>query len=124
MGTPSDAQKGRVVFVIKLKPGTQDQFLAAYESIRYDVAQGVKGHIVDQVCQSPEDPERWLITSEWETLDDFLDWERTPAHGELARPLRECMDEAQSFKYVVRQETRAPSVQPDRTPTSENRGGD
>jgi heme oxygenase (mycobilin-producing) len=101
--------KGRVVFVIQVKPGQQEQFLEAYESIRYEVASGVKGHLVDQVCQSPEDPDSWLITSEWETLEDFLDWERTEEHRELAKPLRECMAEAKSFKYLVREETRAPS---------------
>jgi heme-degrading monooxygenase HmoA len=100
--------KGRVVFVIRLHPGKQDEFLAAYESIRYEVAQGVKGHLVDQVCQSPDDPDSWLITSEWESLDDFLTWESTEEHRDLARPLRECMAEARSFKYLVREETRAP----------------
>jgi heme oxygenase (mycobilin-producing) len=101
--------KGRVVFAIQLKPGLKDQFLEAYESIRYEVAQGVKGHIADQVCQAPDDPEAWLITSEWESLDDFLTWESTEEHRELAKPLRECMAEARSFKYVVREETRAPA---------------
>ena len=100
--------KGRVVFVIRLHPGKQDEFLAAYESIRYEVAQGVKGHLVDQVCQAPDDPDSWLITSEWESLDDFLTWESTEEHRDLARPLRECMAEARSFKYLVREETRAP----------------
>lgn len=100
--------KGRVVFVIRLHPGKQDEFLAAYESVRYEVAQGVKGHLVDQVCQSPDDPDSWLITSEWESLDDFLTWESTEEHRDLARPLRECMAEARSFKYLVREETRAP----------------
>lgn len=99
--------KGRVVFVMKLHPGKQEDFRKAYEAIRYDVASGVKGHIVDQVCQSPDDPDSWLITSEWESLDDFLAWEATDEHRELAKPLRECMAEARSFKYLVREETRA-----------------
>jgi heme-degrading monooxygenase HmoA len=103
-------EKGRVVFVIRLKPGMQEDFLRAYESIRYEVAQGVKGHIVDQVCQSPDDSEEWLITSEWESLDDFLAWERTEGHREQARPLRECMAEARSLKYVVREETSGPQA--------------
>jgi heme-degrading monooxygenase HmoA len=98
--------KGRVVFVIKLKPGMTEQFLQAYEAIRYEVATGVDGHLVDQVCQSPDDAESWLITSEWESLDDFLAWERTEEHRELAKPLRDCMAEARSYKYVVREETR------------------
>ena len=99
--------KGRVVFTIRLKPGMQDRFLEAYESMRYEVAQGVPGHIVDQVCQAPDDPDLWLITSEWETLDAFLAWEATEGHRELAKPLRDCIAEARSLKYVVREETSA-----------------
>jgi heme oxygenase (mycobilin-producing) len=98
--------KGRVVFLITLKPDvTGEQFLEAYEGVRYEVAEGVKGHLVDQVCESPEDPRRWLITSEWEQIDDFYDWEATPEHRDQAKPMRDCMDEAQSFKFVVREET-------------------
>jgi len=102
--------KGRVVFVITVKPGMNDAFLAAYEGMRYDVASGVPGHIADQVCQAPDDESSWLITSEWESLDHFLAWEATEEHRELARPLRDCMAEARSYKYVVREETRGPGA--------------
>ena len=67
--------KGRVVFLIKVKPGMRDQLLEAYEGVRHLVAEGVPGHIVDQVCQDPQDPDSWLITREWEDLDNFLEWE-------------------------------------------------
>jgi heme-degrading monooxygenase HmoA len=97
--------KGRVVFLIRLRPGMEEAFLRAYEGIRHQVARGVKGHLVDQVCQSPTDPESWVITSEWATLDDFLAWERTEAHRELVKPMRECMAEARSLKFIVREET-------------------
>jgi heme-degrading monooxygenase HmoA len=97
--------KGRVVFVLRLKPGSQEEFLRAYNNVRHEVAKGVKGHLLDQVCQSPTDPLDWLITSEWQTLDDFLDWEKTPEHRELAKPMRDCFADAKSFKYVVREET-------------------
>lgn len=110
-GSPATAEgertKGRVVFIIGLKPGTRERFLEAYESIRYEVARGVPGHLVDQVCQSPDDPDAWLITSEWDSLGDFLAWEATEEHRALARPLRECMAEARSLKYLVREETTA-----------------
>lgn len=97
--------KGRIVFQLHLKPGREQDFLHAYEAIRNEVAQGVEGHIVDQVCQSIDDPESWLITSEWESLDAFLAWERTEEHRDLVKPMRECWDEAKSFKYVVKLET-------------------
>lgn len=93
------------MFQLHLKPGREQDFLDAYEAIRDEVARGVAGHIVDQVCQSPDDSSSWLITSEWENLDAFLDWERTQEHRDLVKPMRDCWDEAKSFKYVVRLET-------------------
>ena len=108
--TDGGKPKGRIVFVLQLKPGMSEQFLQAYESIRYEVASGVEGHIVDQVCRSPDDPDRWLITSEWRSLDDFLAWEETEGHRELARPLRDCFAEAMSLKYEVVEETRNPAA--------------
>ncbi len=112
MTTPDGGRrKGRVVFVLQLKPGMSEQFLQAYESMRYEVASGVEGHLVDQVCRSPDDPDRWLITSEWRSLEDFLAWEATEEHRELARPLRECFAEARSLKYEVVEETRNPAVE-------------
>ena len=48
-----------------------------------------------------------MITSEWEWIDDFLAWEATDEHRELAKPLRDCIDKATSLKYVVVEETRA-----------------
>jgi heme oxygenase (mycobilin-producing) len=98
--------KGRVVFLLTLKPGTSEQFLEAYEGIRHMVANGVKGHIVDQVCASPEDPDAWVITSEWESLADFYAWEETQEHRDLVKPMRETFAEARSLKYEVRAETR------------------
>jgi heme-degrading monooxygenase HmoA len=90
---------------LKLKDGAEQQFLQAYEAIRHVVAEGVPGHVVDQVCQSIDDPQAWLITSEWEDIDAFLEWERTEEHRDLVKPMRECWDEARSHKYVVRVET-------------------
>ncbi len=101
----SGEAKGRVVFLIRLKPGSEEQFLKAYDGIRDLVAQGVEGHLVDQVCQAPDDPDSWLITSEWRTLEHFLAWERTEEHRDLVKPMRDCFAEARSLKFEVRQET-------------------
>lgn len=97
--------KGRVVFLLRIKPGMQQQFLKAYEGIRHLVAEGVDGHLVDQVCQDPNDEESWLITSEWERLEDFLAWERTQEHRDLVKPMRDCFAEARSLKFEVVEET-------------------
>lgn len=97
--------KARVVFLLKLQPGSSERFLEAYEGIRHVVANGVKGHLLDQVCQAPDDPDSWVITSEWESLDDFLEWERTEEHRDLVKPMRDCFAEAKSLKYIVQRET-------------------
>ncbi|MET8428549.1 antibiotic biosynthesis monooxygenase family protein [Nocardia sp. NPDC004860] len=93
--------RGRVVFLITVPLERQSEFLAAYEDIRHVVAEGVPGHIVDQVCQSATDPEQWLITSEWQDLQDFYDWEATPEHRTLVGPMRECFTAARSLKFTI-----------------------
>lgn len=97
--------KGRVVFHVRLKNGREGDFLRAYEAVRSSVAGGVRGHLGDQICKSIDDPRDWLITSEWEAIDCFLDWERDPEHRALVAPMRECWDESRSLRYVVRSET-------------------
>jgi heme-degrading monooxygenase HmoA len=97
--------KARVVFLIKVPEERTDDFLAAYEQIRYEVADGVPGHLVDQVCQSPADPEQWLITSERDSMESFEAWERSPGHRTLVRPMRECMTDARSVRFNVRCQT-------------------
>jgi len=57
------------------------------------------------VCQSPDNPLDWLITSEWETLDHFLEWEKKQEHHDLAKHLGDCFAEAKSLKYLGREET-------------------
>ncbi len=101
----SDNERARIVFLIRVPAENQEKFLAAYQKIRYEVAEGVPGHILDQVCQSTTDPEQWLITSEWESLAAFTAWEQSPGHRELARPMRECMTEARSIKFAIKEET-------------------
>ncbi|HYS38806.1 MAG TPA: antibiotic biosynthesis monooxygenase family protein [Pseudonocardiaceae bacterium] len=98
-------QRARVVFLIRVPAERTQDFLDAYQQIRYEVADGVPGHIVDQVCQSPADPEQWLITSEWDSMASFEAWEKSPGHRTLAAPMRACMSEARSIRFDIRMET-------------------
>jgi heme-degrading monooxygenase HmoA len=99
------SDKARVVFQFTVPAARTDEFLRAYEQIRYEVAAGVPGHLLDQVCQSATDPEQWLITSEWASIAHFEDWERTEEHRELVRPMRVCMENPKSTRYIVREQT-------------------
>lgn len=111
----AERPRARVLFLIRIPAERAGAFLTAYEQIRYQVAEGVEGHVVDQVCQSGSDPEQWLITSEWTSLEAFENWERDPSHRALVRPMRECMTEATSIRFRILSETRR------RTPASATR---
>ncbi|MBV8931396.1 MAG: antibiotic biosynthesis monooxygenase [Kutzneria sp.] len=93
--------RARIVFLIRVPLERTEEFIDAYQKIRYEVANGVPGHIIDQVCRSPADPEQWLITSEWDSLAAFEEWERSPGHRLLVRPMRDCMSEARSIRFTV-----------------------
>jgi heme-degrading monooxygenase HmoA len=97
--------RARVVFLIRVPTDRTADFLAAYELVRFQVADGVPGHVLDQVCQSATDPEQWLITSEWDSIESFEAWEASPDHRTLVRPMRECMTEAKSMRFVIRKQT-------------------
>jgi heme oxygenase (mycobilin-producing) len=97
--------RARVLFLMRVPAERTAAFLQAYEKIRYVVADGVDGHLVDQVCQGNSDPEQWLITSEWSSLASFEAWERDPSHRDLAGPLRACASEATSIRFLIREES-------------------
>ncbi|MBB1253384.1 antibiotic biosynthesis monooxygenase family protein [Streptomyces alkaliterrae] len=103
-------RRARVVFLIRIAPGGEEDFLAAYERIRHQVAGGVPGHLGDQVCRSTTDPGQWMITSEWRDLRCFEEWEASAAHRELVAPMRACMTDARSLRFAVVAETAAESA--------------
>ena len=96
--------KARLVVTVRLKPGSEERFLAAYDAIHRRVGEGIPGHIAHQLCQSLEDPQRWIITSEWESVESS-EWDRTEEHRELIMGLREHFEEGGSEKYAVRVES-------------------
>jgi heme oxygenase (mycobilin-producing) len=101
--------RGRVVFLVRVPEERTEDFLRAYEAVRHQVADGVPGHLVDQVCRSSTDPEQWLITSEWASLADFEAWERSAEHRDLVRPMRECFTDARSLRFHVHAQTPVPA---------------
>ncbi|WP_329424498.1 antibiotic biosynthesis monooxygenase [Streptosporangium sp. NBC_01495] len=115
--------RARIVFLIRVPAERWEDFLAAYEKIRHQVSGGVPGHLRDQVCQSATDHEQWLITSEWRELADFLTWEAAEEHRALVGPMRECVTEARSLRFLVREETETAVPPPEGTGAVGGRGG-
>lgn len=100
-----DGSRLRVILLLDLYEGAQEQFLDAYEHMRNKVA-SIPGHISDQLCQSIENPSQWLITSEWESAPQFLAWVNSEEHVETVRPMHDCVRDTRSMRYSILRETR------------------
>ncbi|GGZ07797.1 TcmI family type II polyketide cyclase [Streptomyces nitrosporeus] len=101
-----DGSRLRVILLLDLHDGAQNQFLEAYEHMRNQVA-SIPGHISDQLCQSIENPSQWLITSEWESAPPFLAWVNSEEHVETVQPLHSCVRDTRSLRFSVLRETGA-----------------
>src|SRR5882757_6692738 len=94
----------RVLFLMDVLDDHQERFLEAYERIRHQVAD-VPGHISDQLCQSLGNSAQWLLTSEWQSSEDFLAWVDSPAHREMVAPMSACLGGKNSLRYLIVRET-------------------
>ncbi|GLH99314.1 hypothetical protein Pa4123_45890 [Phytohabitans aurantiacus] len=94
----------RILFFARVAEDGEEDFLAAYERIRHKVAQA-PGHVLDQLCQSPNDPREWLITSEWETPAHYQTWANHHRFSELSEPIVETTISREHRPYLVRTTT-------------------
>jgi heme-degrading monooxygenase HmoA len=115
---PTTNARLRVVLLLDVLDGKQQDFLAAYEQIRHQVA-AVPGHISDQLCQSLGNSSQWLITSEWESSEPFLEWVESAAHRAMVEPLHDCVRDTTSLRYLIARETPEPGG-----PAPDRRGRD
>lgn len=99
-----------VFFVLRMrvKEGSEEEFLRRYDALQKRIGQGIDGHVVHYLCQQPDEPDRWLMASCFDDLESSQAWEQSDDHRALTHPLRECWDEAQRTAYDVRIETRHP----------------
>lgn len=104
-----DGSRLRVVLLVDVYDGAQQQFLEAYEQLCNQVA-SVPGHVSDQLCQSIENPSQWLITSEWESAPPFLTWVNSEEHVHMVEPLHSCVRDTRSLRFHIVRETGDPAV--------------
>ncbi|MDT0609246.1 SchA/CurD-like domain-containing protein [Streptomyces lancefieldiae] len=104
-----DGSRLRVVLLVEVYDGAQQQFLETYEQLRSHV-ESVPGHISEQLCQSIENPSQWLITSEWESAPPFLSWVSSEEHVRMVKPLHSCVRDTRSLRFHVVRETSHPTA--------------
>jgi heme-degrading monooxygenase HmoA len=91
----------RLVVDVRIKPGSREELLGAYAALRARVARepGLIGH---QLCECREDGERWLVISEWESIELSHGWDASEDHARLLAPLRACFAQASRSSFDVR----------------------
>jgi heme-degrading monooxygenase HmoA len=118
-----DGSRLRVVLLVDVCDGAQQQFLEAYEQMGKQVA-AVPGHVSDQLCQSIENPSQWLITSEWESAPPFLAWVNSEEHVRMVEPMHSCIRDTRSLRFHIVRETGGEKAAAGRRLQAEPRIGD
>lgn len=91
----------RLVVDVRIKDGTADDLRVAYAALSERAAQE-SGLISHQLCEALDEPGRWLVISEWETIEASTAWDRSEEHGRLLAPLRACFASATRAAFAVR----------------------
>jgi heme oxygenase (mycobilin-producing) len=91
----------RLIVDVRIKPGSRDELLSAYAALvrRVESEPGLIGH---QLCESIDDGERWLVVSEWESIESSNAWDASEDHARLLAPLRACFAQASRSGFHVR----------------------
>lgn len=91
----------RMLVDVRVKPGTQEELARAYAALRARV-ESQPGLISHQLCACRDDPERWLVLSEWESIEASEAWDRSEDHARLLAPMRACFAAAARAGFDVR----------------------
>ncbi|WP_149828771.1 antibiotic biosynthesis monooxygenase family protein [Streptomyces tailanensis] len=88
-GLPA-ASRVRVIRLLRVREGTESDFVAAYHRVLERAAR-FPGHRGEQLCRSLDDPGQWLLTSEWESPEAIKGWRTDPDHEDLVKPMNACL---------------------------------
>ena len=78
----------RATLQMKVKPGKAGEFEAAWHKIAEAVRQ-TPGNLRQTLLTDVDDPETFVVMSDWESRDAFTRFERSPEQDDLTAPLRE-----------------------------------
>lgn len=73
--------------------------LSAYHVISRRL-RGTPGLLANELLRDPIAPDRYVVISEWESLEAFRTWEQGSQHKGTTEPLRPFRDLEQSFEIL------------------------
>ena len=90
----------RATLQMKVKPGRAADFERAWEAIAANVRQA-PGNLRQALLKDPNDPDSFVLTSDWDSREQFHAFERSPEQDELTAPLRELRESASMVIYQL-----------------------
>jgi heme-degrading monooxygenase HmoA len=115
----------RATLYMTVKEGRGPDFELAWRAIAEQV-KAVPGNVRQTLARDPEDPDSFVVTSDWSSREVFGEFERSPEQDELTAPLRELRSSARMTVHdiVIDIEGGAgASMPPSRDPLLHNRDG-
>src|SRR5687768_17068349 len=90
----------RATLQMKVKAGRAADFERTWEAIAQQVRLA-PGNLRQALLQDPNDPESFVLTSDWLTREQFHAFERSPEQDDLTAPLRELRESASMTIYQL-----------------------
>jgi heme-degrading monooxygenase HmoA len=78
---------------MKVKDGRGDEFVDVWQRIADEVRRA-DGNVRQALTRDPEDPDSFVVTSDWKSREAFGAFERSPEQDDLTAPLRELRESA------------------------------
>jgi heme-degrading monooxygenase HmoA len=88
----------RAVISMKVKAGREADFERAWETIAQQV-RSAPGNLRQSLARDPSDNSTYVLTSDWQSREQFHDFERSPEQDALTAPLRELREAARMNVY-------------------------
>ena len=91
----------RATINMKVKAGKENEFERVWKAIA-DTVREVPGNVRQALLRDPADPSSFVLTSDWESREQFHAFERSPEQDELTAPLRGLRESARMtvFDFV------------------------
>lgn len=78
----------RATLYMKVKDGRGSDFEREWRAIAEEVRK-VPGNLRQALTRDPDDPDSFVVASDWSSREAFGKFERSPEQDELTAPLRE-----------------------------------
>ena len=78
---------------MNVKAGRGDEFERAWRAIADEVRKA-PGNVRQALTRDPDDPDNFVVTSDWDSPEAFHAFETSPEQDDLTAPLRELRDSA------------------------------